>query len=133
MNDKIIYEFVHAINNHDIEMIYSLMDHDHIFIDAHGNEINDREKMKAGWIFYFQYFPDYKIEITDILSNDELSAAFGFASGTYNGIKMEKNENYWRLPAAWKVIVSQNKIKLWQVYADTKIPFDIIGKISASV
>ncbi|HEV3223786.1 MAG TPA: nuclear transport factor 2 family protein [Puia sp.] len=128
MNDKVIYDFVQAINEHNVETIYLLMADDHIFIDAHGNEIKDRNKMKAGWAIYFQWFPDYKIEITDMFTNGEITAAFGFASGTFKGIRTDKNENYWRLPAAWKVIVSQNKIKLWQVYADTKIPFDIIGK-----
>jgi hypothetical protein len=28
----------------------------------------------------------------------------------------------------WKVIVIKNEIKLWQVYADTKIHFEIIIK-----
>jgi ketosteroid isomerase-like protein len=128
MNEKIIYDFVHAINDHDVEKIYSLMSDDHTFVDAHGNEIKDKDKMKVGWAGYFQWFPDYKIEITDILTTGDLAAAFGFAGGTFKGIKTDKNENYWRLPASWKIIVSQNKIKLWQVYADTKIPFDIIGK-----
>jgi ketosteroid isomerase-like protein len=128
MNEKIIHEFVQAINDHDVERIYSLMEDDHTFIDAHGNEIKDRNKMKAGWAFYFQWFPDYKIEITDILSSSDKSAAFGFASGTFKGMKTDNNENYWRLPAAWKVIINNSKIKLWQVFADTKIPFDIMGK-----
>jgi predicted ester cyclase len=128
MDMKIFYEFVKAINAQDVEKIYSLMADDHEFIDAHGNEIKDKDKMKAGWTGYFQWFPDYKIEITDILTSDDTLAAFGFASGTYKGIITAKNENYWRLPASWKVTVSQNKIKLRQVYADTKIPFDIIGK-----
>jgi ketosteroid isomerase-like protein len=128
MNKKIVYDFVDAINEHNVEKIYSLMTDDHKFIDAHGNEVSGKDKMKAGWTGYFQWFPDYKIEITDIFFNGDTLAAFGFASGTFKGIKTEKNENYWRLPASWKIIVENNKIKLWQVYADTKIPFDIIGK-----
>ncbi|HEX4375412.1 MAG TPA: nuclear transport factor 2 family protein [Puia sp.] len=128
MNKKIVYDFVDAINEHNVEKIYSLMTDDHKFIDAHGNEVSGKDKMKAGWTGYFQWFPDYKIEITDIFFNGDTLAAFGFASGTFKGIKTEKDENYWRLPASWKIIVENNKIKLWQVYADTKIPFDIIGK-----
>jgi ketosteroid isomerase-like protein len=128
MDDKIVFDFVDAINKHNIEDIYSLMSEDHKFIDAHGNEVSGKDKMKAGWSGYFQWFPDYKIEITDILSYSGSIAAFGFASGTFKGIKAEKNENYWRLPAAWKILLGKNKIKLWQVYADTKIPLDIINK-----
>ena len=101
---------------------------DHIFIDAHGNEMKGNDKMKAGWAGYFQWFPDYKIEITETLTHGDTVAAFGFASGTFKGFKTEENENYWRLPAYWKAIIGQNEIKSWQVYADTKIPFDIINK-----
>lgn len=128
MNKQIVYDFAKAINEHNIDQMHSLMTDDHKFIDAHGNEVIGKDKMKAGWAGYFQWFPDYKIDITDIFTNGDSLAAFGFASGTYKGKKTDNNENFWRLPASWKVIVSNNKIKFWQVYADTKIPFDIIDK-----
>jgi ketosteroid isomerase-like protein len=128
MNKQIVYDFAEAISAHDIEKIYSLMADDHAFIDAHGNKVEGKDKMKAGWAGYFQWFPDYKIEMTDIFENDDTIAAFGFAGGTFKGLKTENNENYWRLPASFKAVVEVGKIKLWQVYADTKIPFDIISK-----
>ncbi|MBD0278190.1 MAG: nuclear transport factor 2 family protein [Bacteroidota bacterium] len=128
MTEQVVLDFANAINRHDIEKIYSLMTDDHKFVDAHGNEVIGKDKMKAGWTGYFQWFPDYKIEITDIFVKGDAIAAFGFASGTFKGKATENNENFWRLPASWKVIVSDKKIKLWQVYADTKIPFDIIDK-----
>ena len=102
------------------------MTDDHTFIDSHGNAITGKEKMRAGWIGYFQLFPDYKIEITQILLSGESIAAFGFAGGTYKSL-IDKKDNYWRLPAAWKAVVRNEKIRLWQVYADSKIPFDIIN------
>ena len=123
-----LYNFVNAINEHDVDKIYSFMTDDHKFVDAHGNEVIGKDKMKAGWTGYFQLFPDYKIEITDIFAKNDTLAAFGFASGTFKNKKTDNNENYWRLPASWKAVISDNKIKLWQVYADTKIPFDIIDK-----
>ena len=129
MTQKIFYNFVDAINAHDVERICALMADDHKFIDAHGNETVGVEKMRSGWVGYFQWFPDYKIEITDIFSRGDTLAAFGFAGGTFKGKKADNNENYWHLPASWKAIVAGNKIKLWQVYADSKIPFDIINKI----
>jgi hypothetical protein len=55
-------------------------------------------------------------------------AAVGFAEGTFKGLKTENNINYWQLPAAWKAMIENGKIKLWQVYADTKIPCDIIAR-----
>jgi ketosteroid isomerase-like protein len=128
MEREIVHEFVNAINEKDVDKMYFLMADDHVFIDAHGNEVVGKDKMKAGWAGYFQWFPDYRIEITNIFSDGRMVAAFGFASGTFKGMKTEKNENYWRLPAAWKIKISDNKINVWQVYADTKIPFDIIGR-----
>jgi hypothetical protein len=38
MDKKIVYDFVNAINEHNVEKIYSLMTDDHTFVDAHGNE-----------------------------------------------------------------------------------------------
>jgi ketosteroid isomerase-like protein len=128
MSTQLIHDFAAAISAHDIEKICSLMAEDHTFIDAHGNEVVGKEKMKVGWSGYFQWFPDYKIEVHEVFTNGDCIAAFGFASGTYKGLTTENNENYWRLPASWKVIVEADKIQLWQVYADTKIPFDIISR-----
>jgi len=105
-----------------------LMADDHTFIDPHGNQVVGKDKMKPGWAGYFQWFPDYTIEILDVFENDGQLAAFGFAGGTFKGIKTGSNENYWRLPAAWKIIAENGKIKLWQVYADTKIQLDMINK-----
>jgi len=127
MNKKTFYDFVSTINEHSAEKLYALMTDDHQFIDAQGNSVSGKDKMKAGWAGYFQWFPDYKIEITDIFIQGDTIAAFGFAEGTFKGIKTEQNKNYWKLPAAWKAVIENGKVKLWQVFADTKIPFDIIS------
>ncbi len=128
MNKQIVFYFARAINEQDLEKISSYMTDCHIFVDAHGNKVEGKDKMKAGWAGYFQWFPDYKIELTEIFENGDTVAAFGFAEGTFRGLKTETNENYWRLPAAWKAIIEAGKIKQWQVYADTKVPFEIIGR-----
>jgi predicted SnoaL-like aldol condensation-catalyzing enzyme len=125
MNKQLVYNFIDAINEHNVDKICSLMTDDHKFIDSQGNEAAGKEQMRAGWIGYFQLFPDYKIEVTDIFINDDIVAAFGFAGGTLKGLK-EYKENYWRLPASWKAIIKNDKIQLWQVYADSKIPYDIM-------
>jgi len=127
MNNQIIKEFVEAINDHNVDKICSLMTDDHKFIDSQGNITLGKEQMRAGWIGYFQLFPDYKIEITEVFPSGDNIAAFGFASGTFEG-RSDKVGNYWHLPASWKAIIKNGKIQLWQVYADSKIPFDIINK-----
>jgi ketosteroid isomerase-like protein len=127
MNKKIVFNFIDAINEHNVDTICSLMTNDHRFIDSHGNEAVGKDTMKAGWIGYFQLFPDYTIEIEDVFLQDDSAALFGYAGGTLKG-STRNRDNSWRLPAAWKTIVKGEKIFLWQVYADSKIPYDIINK-----
>jgi ketosteroid isomerase-like protein len=119
-----ILAFIDRINAHDVEGLGALMSDDHIFIDAHGNEVSGKEKMIAGWHGYFEWFPDYFIEITDVFEDGDNFALFGFAGGSFKG----KQSESWRLPAAWKAIVTDGRVKLWQVFADTKIPFEIIER-----
>lgn len=127
MNKSVFQNFVDAINEHNVDALCSLMTENHKFIDSQGNETAGKEKMRGAWTVYLQWFPDYKLEITDIFINGDTVAAFGFAGGTFQG-QGDKKENYWHLPAAWKAIINAGKIELWQVYADAKIPFDIINK-----
>jgi ketosteroid isomerase-like protein len=126
-SDQIVLDFVYAINDHNVDKLCSFITEDHKFIDSQGNEAVRKEQMRSGWTGYFQLFPDYKIEITAIFPSGDTIAAFGYAGGTYEGLSNRK-ENYWHLPAAWKAIVKDGKIQLWQVYCDSKIPFDIINK-----
>lgn len=121
-------EFVNAINAHDVERIYALMADDHLFIDTYASEVHGNENMKKSWDGYFEWFPDYRIEVTDTFTDRGKVALFGIARGTYHGIKTADNRNHYRLPAAWQVRVENNKVKLWQVICDSKIPFDIMNE-----
>ena len=128
-NKETVLDFVDAINVHDVNRLADLMSEDHAFIDAHGNQVVGKEKMSAGWRGYFEWFPDYLIEVSEVFEGDSSEAGqtfamFGFAGGSFKG----KSDANWRLPAAWKAIVKENRIALWQVFADTKIPFEIIGR-----
>jgi ketosteroid isomerase-like protein len=116
-NTAIVKQFIALINRHNAEGLSALMTDGHLFIDAHGNGLKGNSVVTEAWVTYFQLFPDYEIDISEIFSNGELVAVFGFASGTYKHLKTESNEYYWRLPISLKVIVKGNKIKLWQVYA----------------
>ncbi len=126
MNRQIVRDFASAINEHNVDKLCSLMMDDHKFIDSQGNEAVGKERMRAGWIGYFELFPDYKIELTKMFVDGDTVAAFGFAGGTFHGLK-DRKENSWHLPASWKAIVKNGKILLWQVYCDAKVPFDIIN------
>lgn len=124
--ENVVHNFIDAINDHRIERIMAMITDDHKLIDAHGNEVSGIENLKAAWIGYYQLFPDYKIEIELVISKGEVFAVFGTATGTYNGESRKIENRHWRLPAAWKVVINGDNVALWQVYADTKIPYDII-------
>jgi hypothetical protein len=128
MNANIVLDFVDAINSADVDTIYNLMAEGHLFIDSQDNRVIGKENMKQAWIGYFALFPDYKIEIKEILEKDSLFCILGYASGTYKNLKNENNSNYWRIPAAWTATVKDNQIKVWQVYADNSIVLEIINK-----
>ncbi len=143
-NKRTLLSFIDRINAHDVEGLAELMSDDHTFIDAHGNQVSGKKKMTAGWRGYFEWFPDYCIEVNEVfeendaLGSDEASgvvearengetfALFGFAGGSFKGKQSER----WRLPAAWKASVKDGRVALWQVFADTKIPFEIIERNS---
>ena len=133
MVKQIALSFVDAINIHDIDKIYSLMADDHLFIDAYASEVHGREEMKRSWIGYFEWFPDYRIEVTDVFVDEEKVAIFGIASGTYRGEVTDDGRNRYKLPAAWKVVVGNNKVKLRQVICDSKIPFDIMNEVDKNL
>ena len=121
-----ILAFIDRINAHDAEGLGELMSDDHTFIDAHGNQVSGRDKMIPGWRGYFDWFPDYYIEVTEIFEDGDKLALFGFAGGSFQSKETES----WRLPAAWKGEVKDGRVTLWQVFADTKIPFEIIERNS---
>src|SRR6478672_7174065 len=110
--------FIEAINAHDVNRLGELMGDDHKFVDPYGSEVTGRETMLAGWRGYFEWFPDYRIEVNDIFERQSEFGMFGFATGSFKGNADRK----WRLPAAWKAVVRDHRIASWQVVADTKLP-----------
>ena len=123
---EVVLAFIDRINAHDVAGLAELMTDDHTFIDAHGNQISGKEKMIAGWRGYFNMFPDYYLELTDVFEGEGKVAMFGFAGGSFQNQESES----WCLPAAWKAEVKDGRVALWQVFADTKIPFEIIERNS---
>ncbi|MDR1200074.1 MAG: nuclear transport factor 2 family protein, partial [Tannerellaceae bacterium] len=103
MKKQVVLEYIKAINEADVDKLYSLMAPDYIFIDVHDNIVSGKDAMKQSWIGYFNMFPDYRIEVSEILEGNSSFAVFGYASGTYKNLKDENNSNYYRVPAAWKV------------------------------
>ncbi len=127
-NKTVVLEFIDAINNADIAAIEQLMADDHVFIDSAGYTYQGKDLMKKSWINYFEIFPDYRIETVDFTQNKSVVGVFGYASGTYKGKRNNKNSNYYRIDAAWKVIVKKGQIARWQIYCESKKPEEIVAR-----
>jgi limonene-1,2-epoxide hydrolase len=125
---EVVIRFVKAINDHDVNEIVNLMPDDHVFIDGMDQKSVGKKTMKEGWAGYFELFPDYRIEIYDIIENESGVGLFGYVSATYKNLTDKINSNFWRIPAAWKSVVENSKIKHWQVYCDYSNLFKIIEK-----
>jgi len=129
MDLKIVLDFIESINSANIDRLYDLMSTDHEFIDSRGNSMVGNDYMKKAWTAYFDLFLDYKVEITDTFQNDSIIVLLGYASGTYKTTNSNlDNNNHWKIPASWKAIVVDEKIKLWQVYADNSVVIEIVNK-----
>jgi predicted ester cyclase len=114
----IVQSFNNAINEGNAERLSSLMTEDHTFIDASGASHSGVREMTAGWKDFFRTFPDYKNNFEYIFQDGHIVVAIGTATGTYNGNRGLVPENRMEWTAAWKAVVENNKIKVWQVYAD---------------
>lgn len=126
---KIVLEFVEAINSANIDRLIGLLGKDHVFIDSRGTRMTGNDQLKEAWIGYFLLFPDYKIEIEDTFQNKAMIVLTGYASGTYKAAgKNLAVSNHWRIPASWKAVVVNDKIGLWQVYADNGVVSESIGR-----
>ncbi|MGC6768296.1 nuclear transport factor 2 family protein [Enterococcus sp. LJL128] len=119
MKRDIVLDFVAAINHQDLPQIIQMMSEDFCFIDTYGDK-EDKEQMKIGWQGYFDWFPDYTIEVDDYIESEKFSMIIGTASASYLGNKSKS----WYFPACWKVVVKNNQIQLWQVFCDSKKQLD---------
>jgi len=92
------------------------------------NQVSGKEKMIAGWRGYFEWFPDYYIEVTEVFEDEDKLALFGFAGGTFKN----KEGESWRLPAAWKAIVKDGRVTLWQVLRTPRFRLRLLSGIVKS-
>jgi ketosteroid isomerase-like protein len=116
----VVLEFEHAINSRSPEAILALMTSDGEFVDSLGTRIKGADRLRVAWTSYFRMFPDYSISHSEIFAEGNTVAMFGEAQGTLAPDGHIKKENFWKMPAAWKAVVKDGKIALWQVYADNE-------------
>lgn len=133
---ELVLRFEQLINSRNPEAICSFMAGDGEFIDSLGNRIRGAEKLRSAWTGYFKMVPDYSISHSDIFADGNTIAIFGSAQGTFASSNSKEGqlakENFWKTPAAWRAVVKDNKIAVWQVFADNEPIRAIMRRHSAS-
>jgi ketosteroid isomerase-like protein len=124
----IALEFVDRINAHDPDLLAQLMTEDHAFIDADGNTVVGRERMRDGWVGYYRLFPDYRVEIDEVIVRNDEVVLIGRSDGTLSpqgrvvlagpdGAAPPDDEM--QGPAIWTAEIRDRLVARWHVFRDT--------------
>jgi len=127
--------FVRAINGGDPDVLAGQMAEEHRFMDSDGNEYGPRDEMRDGWVRYYAMVPDFRIEVRETLSRGNTVALFGVASGTFAAEGQDRStvdpQNAWSVPAAWRVVVDDDLVAVWQLYVNPEPMREIIERMRA--
>jgi uncharacterized protein (TIGR02246 family) len=126
---EVALAFVDAINSKDIERLTNLMTVDHKFIDGDGSEHVGKEQMTAGWKEHLKLIPNLTLSVSEIYEQNDTVVLLGWSSGTITHDGELKVENSWRVPCAWRVVVSSQRIAKWQLYANQCALHEIYDRI----
>ncbi len=116
----VVLKFEQLINARDPVGIAAMLTSDSAFIDSMGMRVEGRDKLRAAWEGYFKMVPDYRVSHEEIFAQGETVAMFGAAQGTFTQDGSLKKENFWKCPAAWRAVVNEGKIAVWQVFCDNE-------------
>ena len=115
-----VLKFEQLINSRNADAVCSLMTQDSVFIDSLGNRVEGHQRLLAAWQGYFKMVPDYSISHEEIFATGNTVAMFGTAQGTFSKGGELNKENFWKTSAAWRAVVNDDKIAVWQVFADNE-------------
>jgi len=118
---EILRQWLAAINDHDAIALAALMAADFVFVDSLGNRVDGAKSMEAGWRGYFALCPDYWIRQHQVMSAGDTMLIAGEAGGTID-------RESWRIPAAWKAVIRDDRVAEWRVFADNKPVYEILGR-----
>lgn len=124
----VVLKFQRLINARSADSVCSLMTDDAVFIDSLGNRVEGLALLRSAWQSYFAMVPDYAIDHSEIFVAEDRVAMFGTAGGTFTKDGQINKDNRWRTPAAWRAVVKNGKIALWQVFADNEPLREIMRK-----
>lgn len=72
-----VRRFIDAINRHDATALGDAMTTGHELVDGPGEVLRGREPVLKAWRRYFEWFPDYRIEVRSSFSAYFRVALFG--------------------------------------------------------
>jgi ketosteroid isomerase-like protein len=125
---EVAMDFIKRINSGNVDAICDLMTDGHIFQDALGERFMGREKMRQGWQAYFETVAQYQIRADEFFQTADRLAIFGSASGIYAGKAPASPDNFWEVPAAWRVVIHDGRVAEWRVYADNQPLRKLMGE-----
>ena len=125
---KVVSEYIKKINEHDINGMLELTNETAAFIDSMGINTSGKSNIRSAWDVLLTFFPDYTVQVKDIISKNGMVAVFGTAKGTLATDGRILDENKFEIPASWTAIVKDGKIQKWRVYADNEPVRKLIKK-----
>lgn len=123
----VVGAMVEAINGGRGERVANAMSLDGVFVDSLGRRIEGRAALTDGWRGYFRLFPDYRIEVEGLLVDGAEALLHGRARGTLHRDGRAVEGGGWEIPAAWRAVSDGRRVALWQVFADNKPVYALLG------
>jgi len=112
--------FVELINRHDVPGLVSLMSEDHRLVDGLGEIVRGRERLRKGWLAYFEMVPDYALEVSQAMQEGHDVGLFGTAKGTLRVDGRLLPINRWSIPWAARATIRGDLVTEWRIYADNE-------------
>ena len=114
-----VIAFYEAINRRDLDSLEKLMTDGHTFVDSDGDVLAGRGKVLQAWRGFFDLFPDYRNEWSNVMeAGDTLIAAGRSACATEAALDG---------PAIWTARTAGGKVCERHVYEDTPVTRDELG------
>ena len=106
----VVLQFNQYINNRDLDGLVSLKTENHTFIDSSDDVHSGKEMMVAGWVEFFNSYPDYRNHFAIIESRGDLLLVIGHSTCSHDPLDG---------PALWSAKVVGERVAEWRVYLDT--------------
>jgi ketosteroid isomerase-like protein len=119
---------VAAINSGRAERIVNAMGGGAVFIDSLGARIEGKQALVAAWRAYLRLFPDYRIEVEAMFPAGREMMLHGRAGGTLHRDGRPVDGGRWEILAAWRAQTDSRRVLVWQVFADNKPVYALLGQ-----